>query len=370
MQGHNIYVVSPIERREKHKTYMYEEDGITFLRVRTGNIKKNSVLEKGINTLLIEKLYKNAIKKFYANIKFDLILYSTPPITFANVISYIKRKDSAQTYLLLKDIFPQNAIDLNVMKEGSFIHKMFRKKEKFLYEISDYIGCMSDANVKYILEHNKEVNPNKVEVNPNSLNPIDLVKGNELSILEKYKLPKNKLKFIFGGNLGKPQDIPFLIECVKANCDNSNIHFIIVGSGTQGKLVEEYYQSSDNKNLTYIGQLPKKDYDNLIAVADVGMIFLNKNFTIPNVPSRILSYMEARLPVLIASDNSTDIGYIAEKNNFGHKCDSSSVEDFTQTVKKFYSYEERYQMGKNSREYLEENYTIKNTYETIIKHFN
>ena len=49
----------------------------------------------------------------------------------------------------------------------SILYHYFRKKEKKLYQISDYIGCMSKANVEYILKHNPEIKQERVEVCPN-----------------------------------------------------------------------------------------------------------------------------------------------------------------------------------------------------------
>ena len=67
---------------------------------------------------MLEPLFKRSLKKYYGDVKFDLILYSTPPITFNKVISYAKETsgNKATTYLMLKDIFPQNAVDLGLMK--------------------------------------------------------------------------------------------------------------------------------------------------------------------------------------------------------------------------------------------------------------
>lgn len=59
--------------------------------MKVGNITKSGMIEKGIATLLIESQFKNAISKYFYNTKFDLILYSTPPITLANTI-FTKKK--------------------------------------------------------------------------------------------------------------------------------------------------------------------------------------------------------------------------------------------------------------------------------------
>ena len=158
-----------------------------------------------------------AIKKYFADVKFDLVLYSTPPITFAGVVSYIKKRDNAKSYLLLKDIFPQNAVDMGMMqKKGikGLVYKYFRNKEKRLYAISDYIGCMSQANVDYVIKHNPEVDKSNVCLAPNCIEPVceEVSEAEKALLRKKYGIPDNKKVFVYGGNLGKPLDILLLYD--------------------------------------------------------------------------------------------------------------------------------------------------------------
>ena len=94
------------------------------------NIQKTNLIEKGLATLSIEYQYLFAVKKYFSKINFDIIIYSTPPITFSKVIDFVKKRDNAISLLLLKDIFPQNAVDLDLMKKDGLIHNYFKKKEK------------------------------------------------------------------------------------------------------------------------------------------------------------------------------------------------------------------------------------------------
>src|SRR5699024_4505044 len=95
-------------------TKLLKENGVQILNVEIGNITKTNTISKGFSTINIGRQLKKNISKYFKDIKFDLILYSTPPITFVSVIEYLKKRDAAKTYLLLKDIFPQNAIDLEM----------------------------------------------------------------------------------------------------------------------------------------------------------------------------------------------------------------------------------------------------------------
>ncbi|RKQ15441.1 glycosyltransferase family 4 protein [Ureibacillus endophyticus] len=369
--GHQVYIVNSIEKRMNRPTEYERNDGVHFLKVRTGNLTKNNPVEKGISTIMIEYQFLRAIKRYMNNVKFDLVLYSTPPITLEKVIRYIKKRDNALCYLLLKDIFPQNAVDLKLLRKSSLVYKYFRYKEKKLYRASDIIGCMSQANVDFILNHNPRIAKKCVEVCPNSIDPfrVEVDDRKKIEIRKKYNIPLDKTVFVYGGNLGKPQGIDFLIECLKANQSNEKVFFTIVGSGTEFNKLRSFVDNKNVSNILLLNELPKEEYDLLANSCDVGLIFLDHRFTIPNFPSRILSYMQAAMPVLAATDSHTDIGKVIEQGEFGYWCESIDVEKFSKLIVRFCNNELRNKMGTNARKYLERNYTTKHSYEIILNHF-
>lgn len=393
-EGWNVYVVTPRERSLGLPTKLVNANdnlnekrvgSVHILGVKTLNLQKTNAIEKGVGQVLVESQYQAAIKKYLSDVKFDLVLYSTPPITFPKVIAYLKRQNpQAMTYLLLKDIFPQNAVDLGMMTKGGvkgLLYKFFRNKEKKLYALSDYIGCMSPANVNYVIKHNPEIGRARVEVAPNSVeapcppkgensNDEDrFLSGGSEAIRIKYRLPVNKTIFIYGGNLGKPQGIPYLIECLKANSGRKDCHFLIVGTGTEYARLESWYRKNAPSNVTVMNGLPKEDYDNLVRACDIGLIFLDHRFTIPNFPSRLLSYLENKMPVICATDPNTDMGRIAEGNGFGLWCESKYPEDFSDLVDKMLESDIKV-MGEKGYDFLIKNYTVDNTYNAIIRHLN
>lgn len=368
-KGLNVYVIFPREKRTKLPTEITTIGNIKLLKVKTGNITKTSFIEKGISTLLLEGQYLRAIKKYFSSIRFDLVLYSTPPITFERVIKYLKRRDNCKTYLILKDIFPQNAVDIGILKEGSLIWRYFRMKEKSLYQISDVIGCMSEGNVKYVLEHNNEIEKQKMEVFPNSIEPIDIRRSGDRKTFEKYNIPSHSTLFVYGGNLGKPQGIDFLLK-ISDNFDKvMNSHLLIVGSGTEYELIRRHLAEVNSKNVTLIQELPKIEYDQLLEVADIGLIFLDHRFTIPNFPSRLTAYMEHSLPVLAATDTCTDLKEVIIQSMSGLWSESGDIEAFISNANRLsIDVTLRGRLGINGRKYLEEHYDIRKNVKTITKH--
>jgi len=370
--GNNVCVVCANEKRNGTETALTTDAGVQVLRVRIGNITKCGLIEKGISTLLIESQFKKAIKKYFDGVRFDLVVYSTPPITFAGVIQYVKKRDGAASYLLLKDIFPQNAVDIGMMtKRGpkSVIYKMFRNKEKRLYRLSDHIGCMSPANVAYLLRHNPYVDPQIVHVNPNSMEVAEYTPDadKKAAIYQRYNIPASATTFIYGGNLGRPQGIPFLIECLKANADREDRYFIVCGTGTEYPKLKAYVEQYRPRNVLLLNGLPRAEYSDFVKAFDVGLIFLDHRFTIPNFPSRLLSYMQARMPVLACTDPNTDIGQVITEGGFGWWCESNSVADFTAKVEEAIA-APREAMGDKGYAYLAEQYSSARSYDILMKH--
>ena len=370
--GHNVYVVCSTERRNGQPTTLTEECGCHVLRVRIGNNKNTNVIEKGITNLLLPYQYIAAIKTYFSDVKFDAVLYPTPPVTQAATVEYIKKRDGAKAYLLLKDIFPQNAVDIGMMsKKGvkSIVYKMFRRKEKKLYRLSDAIGCMSQANVEYLLQHNPYILADRVHMNPNSVDvfPYEPDVAKKAEIYEKYGIPADATTFIYGGNLGRPQDIPFVIRCLKANADKSDRFFIVCGNGTEYPKLKAYVEECKPSNVLLMNGLPKAEYEDFVKAFDVGLIFLDHRFTIPNFPSRLLSYMQSRMPVLACTDPNTDIGRVITEGGFGWWCESNSTEAFTAKVEEAIA-ADREAMGDRGYVYLAEHYTSARSYDILMKH--
>lgn len=367
-QGHYPYIVTPREKKSGEKTEVVTFPDHTILKVQIGNTSGVSFIEKGISTVTLDGRFYQAITKLLPDITFDLILYSTPPITLCGTISKLKRKHRCRTYLMLKDIFPQNAVDIGLFSAKSPFYRFFRAKERKLYRLSDRIGCMSPANVRYLLEHNPQLKAENVTVCPNAIEAkphAPLTAEKRQAVREKYGIPEDVVTFVYGGNLGKPQDIPFLIECLKANANRSDRFFVICGTGSEYPLLEKYMQEHTPDNVLLLSGLPHDEYVDFIRALDAGLIMLDHRFTIPNFPSRLLSYMECAMPVLACTDVNTDIGQVITEGGFGWWCESTDAAGFTACVEQALQADIRL-MGQQSRKYLEAHYTVPQAYSQIM----
>ena len=371
-QGHQVNVICPVERQYHRSTSLEIVDQLKILRIRTLNLTSTpNFIEKGVGLLVFPLQVIQAIKKYFRDEKIDLILYATPPVTFAWAVSYAKRKFNAMTYLMLKDIFPHNAVDLGLIKKTSLLWIFFRKVEIQLYNISDVIGCLSPANINFIQKQNPFIPEFKLEEFPNSLrlNSQEIAISRDV-IREKLAISTKKIVLIYGGNLGVPQGISFLLQIINQTKDLHNFHIVIAGKGSEYDRIKAFIHDNQLKHISLFSFLPIKEYNALVKASDIGLILLDKKFTMPNFPSRLLAYLEAGIPIISATDTATDIGRILEAHQCGFNLVHSDILNFIKTINLLLEKDAiRIKMGENAKKLLLEKYTTKQSYEIIMNHF-
>jgi len=365
--GHNVYVTTILEKKFNRETIFNEESKINVLRVKCSDFFNVGFIKKGIALISIPNSFIKAIKKYLHGIKFDLVIYPTPPITLYKVVKYIKKRHNCKTYLILRDIFPQNAKDVGIMN-SNLLFKYFRRIEKNLYGISDYIGCMSKKNIEYILEHNN-VNKEKLGLLPNWRRIKKVSPKDGQDYRKRFGL-NDKFVAIFGGVIGIAQELEFLLELAKYYKNLDDIVFLIIGEGNQKKKLQKIIEKENLTNVLIKTRVPSKDFDALVRQCDLGLVNLNRNFTIPNFPSKTLDYFEAGIPILAAIDKNTDYGQFLERAKAGYWSITGDIVTYHKNFEKLLNDKElREKLGKNGKEFLEKNLTVENTYSTIIKHF-
>lgn len=366
-RGHLVTVIAAEERKNYHKSGFSKERGCEVLRVKVGNMYNVNFVEKGISIITMPYFIREAIKGKLQHKKFDLILFEAPPATLAKVIMFAKRKFHAPAFLMMKDIFPQNAIDIGILKKG-MIYYYFRLKEKKLYRTADMIGCMSEGNREYLACHNR-IADSKLTIFPNTKRIHELpVRHENFVMRKKYGIPEDKVIFVFGGNMGKPQGLPFLCKAIKSVRNKRDAYFVLIGKGTEKTYVQEMLKGCGNALI--LDSLPRDEYEQLILECDIGIVSLDYRFTIPNYPSRILSYMEYAIPVLAVTDKNTDFQDLIKEADCGVWCYSKSFKDFGRAVEKLTNDADmRYRMGQNGRNYIEKYFNVEISVKLLEDYF-
>jgi len=366
-QGHEVRVIAPTFDSD---TAVYKEGGVQILRVKSGPLFNTDVITKGLNTVLLNTRYTHALMKFWPDWKMDWVLTSTPPITLSPLLNKLKSLFNARAYLILRDIFPQNAKDLRMIKDP-FLFTYFRYRERHLYGTADLIGCMSPGNMDFLRRQDPDIfQKDKLTYYPNWTEPT-VRSGQGIGAKDfrhRFGL-KNKFIALFGGNFGKPQKIEFILDLAHKVQHLEDVVFVLIGDGTEKERIRNLVNNRSLKNVEVYDRIPRKEYQLLIDAADIGLVNLSDKFTIPNIPSRTLGYWDASLPVLAATDLCTDLNEsLLKKYNAGLWAPTGNLEEYYSQFMKLYQDENlRKKMGKNGRKAVEIDFSVSKAMKRLME---
>jgi glycosyltransferase involved in cell wall biosynthesis len=361
--GHEVTVIAPGDRTE-----IVKEANIEILRVASLPIKNVPNWVKGISNILLPMQFRRALKRIYPGRRYDLIVSATPPVTLSGLASTLKRRHNARFYLILRDIFPQNAVDLGFMRKGGWVWRYFRFREKQLYQAADYIGCMSQANISYLRENESWIPESKLHILRNFQKPI--VATHALHLPETIdKIIRNKFVVVFGGNLGKPQQLENVLALAQYVQKYPDVLLLILGEGVQAERLHSDVAKLDITNVQIFGTMPKQDYQLLLKHCHIGLISLNIRFTIPNIPSKALDYWNVGLPILASIDRCTDFGNLLDETNTGLWAYADNPIALQKQFDMLFSDSIlRVDMAEAGRAYFTENLTPELAYQTVVSH--
>lgn len=327
-----------------------DENGIDVLRIKTIPHNKVNFIIRGISQLAMPYIFFSKIKK-YIKTNINVVLVYSPPLSLAKVGKFVKKKYGSKFILNIQDIFPQNAIDLGIMK-NILIIKFFENLEKEAYRNADIITAHSKNN-KYFLVEKKRIPEEKIFILHNwvDIRPYVNIKRTGL-FRKKYGL-QNKFIFLFAGVIGPSQNLNLIISIANNIKEKSEIIFLIVGDGMEKERLTKTAQELKLENVIFEPFVSKEKYPELVKDADVGLVCLSSKNKTPVVPGKILGYMAASIPIVAFLNKESDGHNIINDVNCGYSVVSDDIGKAVETVLKIYHEKNKLeQYGKNGFKYV------------------
>lgn len=362
-QGHTICVSA--KGKDIDKALLRKENGIEVLRIKShdftgvsSNVKKALAYQE---YALKQRYYT---KKYFKHKKFDLIISHSLPPELAYIVGGLKTYYKCPFYLIQSDFIWQDAVAFGYFSANNPIALYYRFWEKKMFKKADYIGCPTKGNVSFIKEYYPNIPDERFDLLPFWLNEVKVEPNYQLK--EEFGL-KDKFVVIYGGSVGAAQRIEHIVELADACREYKDIVFVILGKGAYLDVIKGMVTERQLENVVFRSFLPQEQYLSFLAACDVGLIILNEKMATPNFPSKALSYLNMRVPILAALDHTTDFGCYLEENVAGLWGYSDDIPTLKEKLICYYENKElRDQVKENGYQLFKNHLTTQQAYQTII----
>ena len=361
-QGHEVTVVTPNPKLKTKYEIKYLDD-VQIVYFKSGEIKNVNKIKRAINETMLSCNAWNNCNEFFKNNSHDLIVYYSPSIFWGLLVNKLKKLWNVKSYLILRDLFPQWAIDNGILKESSIITKYFKYFEKISYKNADTIGLMSDKNLEWFKNYYKT--DKKLEVLHNWAD-VQRVESKVFKYKKELEL-EDKVVFFYGGNMGYAQDMMNIIRLAIGLQNYDKAHFVLVGAGDEVELIREAIKQNDLKNITLLPAVNQDEFKQMLAEFDVGLFTLNKNHITHNFPGKLLGYMVQSMPILGSINPGNDLKNIVDEYEAGYISINGEDYLFLENAIKLLEESERVRIGKNANKLLSAKFSVKSASNQILK---
>ena len=359
--GHEVTVITPSPTLTCKKEISIL-DGVTICRFKSGETKNVGKIKRAINETLLSYFAWKSFNSYLKENKHDIIVYYSPTIFWGVLVGKLKKIWKVPSYLILRDFFPQWAVDQKLIREGSLIEKYFRYFENKNYAVADTIGIMSQKNLEWFRE--------AVTVGADLEIFYNWAANLPVTSNQHYKKVLNledKIVYFYGGNIGHAQDMMNIVRLAKNMLDYDNAHFVLVGAGDEVELVRNAINEYNLINMTLLPSVGQDEFKHMLAEFDVGLFSLHIDHSTHNFPGKLLGYMVQSLPILGSVNRGNDLKEVIENYDAGLITINGEDEALLVNAIKFLDEEYRKKIGANAQNLLKSTFSVEAAINQIVK---
>ena len=321
-QGHSLCMLLPAP--DQSEPWKLEEfDGAQVLRLKAPITKDIGYVRRTLAELAMPfAMLRNLRKSPLAMERWDGVVWYAPSIFHGPLVSALKTSSACKSYLIIRDIFPEWAVDMGLMGRG-LPYRFFDAVARYQYSVADVIGVQTPGNRRYFepwLAH-----PDRhLEVLQNWLDkPAQM----RCSIRVDQTALAGRKVFVYAGNMGVAQGMDILLDLAEKLLNRPNVGFLFVGRGSDAARLKAAAHAKQLNNVVFFDEIHPDEIPDLYAQCHAGIVALDPRHKSHNIPGKFLTYMQSGLPVLANINAGNDLAQMIRDERVGQVCETNQVDE-------------------------------------------
>ena len=321
-QGHSLCVLLPAP--DQSEPWRLEEfDGAQVMRLRAPRTKDIGYVRRTLAELAMPfAMLRNLRKSPLAIERWDGVVWYAPSIFHGPLVSTLKKSSVCKSYLIIRDIFPEWAVDMGLMGRG-MPYRFFDAIARYQYSVADVIGVQTPGNRRYF-DPWLEQPGRQLEVLHNWLDKPAQVR---CSIRVEQTALVGRRVFVYAGNMGVAQGMDILLDLAERLRSGADVGFLFVGRGSEAARLKAAAQLRQLDNVVFFDEIDPDEIPDLYAQCDAGIVALDPRHKSHNIPGKFLTYMQSGLPVLANINAGNDLAQMIRDQRVGQVCETNQVDE-------------------------------------------
>jgi len=364
-QGHELTVMLPAA--DLNQPWLLENvEGVQVLRLRAPRTKDIGYVRRTLGELFMPfTMLRNLRLSPLATQHWDGVVWYAPSIFHGPLANALKKTSDCRGYLIIRDIFPDWAVDMGLMGRG-LPYRFFAAVARYQYAVADVIGVQTPGNQAYF-SHWLTKSGRRLEVLPNWLGKP--AKAHCTIQVSETKLAGRKV-FVYAGNMGVAQGMDILLDLAERLSNRSDVGFLFVGRGSEAARQKTIAIERQLDNVVFFDEINPDQIPDLYAQCSVGIVALDPRHKSHNIPGKFLTYMQSGLPVLANINVGNDLAQLIRDAHVGQVCESNKLDELVRLAERLLSQiETDIGISERCQHLFETQFNVENTVQQIVAAF-
>jgi glycosyltransferase involved in cell wall biosynthesis len=364
-QGHQLTVLLPAADLDG-PWRLDDWEGVRVLRLHAPKTKDIGYVRRTLNEFWMPFAMRRQLRRSpLAQERFDGVLWYSPSIFHGPLVQTLKRQSRCPAYLIIRDIFPEWAVDMGLMGRG-LPYRVFDAVARYQYSVADVIGVQTPGNLGYFERWQAQAG-RRLQVLPNWLGAPA---AKRCSIrLDQTPLAGRKI-FVYAGNMGVAQGMNRVVELVVQLQARTDVGFVFVGRGSDAQRLKAQANSQGLNNVLFFDEIDPDEIPDLYAQCHVGLVALDPRHRSHNIPGKFLTYMQSGLPVLANVNAGNDLAGLIREHRAGQVCENNQFETLVNLAQVLLKQlDEDLDIPQRCRTLFEQAFSVERTVQHLIAEF-
>lgn len=328
-QGHALTVLLPSPDQDEPWS-LEDFDGVQVLRLKAPRTKDIGYARRTLGEFAMPfAMLRQFRKSPLSSERWDGVVWYAPSIFHGPLASALKKRSGCKSYLIIRDIFPEWAVDMGLMERG-LPYRFFDAVARYQYSVADVIGVQTQGNRGYF-DRWRQQPGRKLEVLQNWLDkPAQARSPIQVS---ETQLAGRKV-FVYAGNMGVAQGMDILLDLAEQLRSRMDVGFLFVGRGSDSDRLKTSAKDRKLDNVLFYGEIHPDEIPDLYSRCSVGIVALDPRHKSHNIPGKFLTYMQSGLPVLANVNAGNDLAQLIRVEKVGEVCETNQVDELLQLALK------------------------------------